>query len=273
MILPENYVTCSISGRLGNNMFMVANAYARALDFGREFYIYKPHVIYTGHDGVIRDYSKTIFRNFKFMDVWEDGKMVVNPPFPPLDKPTSYMGYFQNEECFLSQKEAIIEKYSVPEEFKKRLERELPFLFTGKHITLISVRRGDYLLYPTYHPVLSTEYIHEAIKLIPQTEEYLIMSDDMEWCLRNIHIPNARYMNQGYSPEEQLWIMSLCNSFVISNSSFSWWGAYLSTAKDKVVVAPETWFGPEYTQEWKHMYCKEWLICPSRFENGKILPR
>lgn len=272
-MLPENYVTCSISGRLGNNMFMVANAYSKALDFGREFFIYKPHLIYTNHDGVIRDYSKTIFRNFEFMDVWEEGKMVVNPPYPPLDKPTSYMGYFQNEEYFILHKKEILDKYRIPEEFKLRLFLELPFLFTNKQITVINVRRGDYLLYPNYHPVLSKEYIYEACKLIPQTEEYLIMSDDMQWCHENIVFPNARYLNHGYSPEEQLWIMSLCNHFIISNSSFSWWGAYLSEAPNKTIVAPETWFGPEHTQEWKHIYCKEWIIFPSKFENGKILPK
>jgi len=37
--------------------------------------------------------------------------------------------------------------------------------------------------------------------------------------------------------------MSLCDDFIIANSSFSWWGAWLSANKDKRVIAPQQWFG------------------------------
>ena len=47
-----------------------------------------------------------------------------------------------------------------------------------------------------------------------------------------------------------LCLMSLCNDFIIANSSYSWWGAWLSTNKDKKVVAPQQWFGSTgYTKD------------------------
>jgi hypothetical protein len=33
-----------------------------------------------------------------------------------------------------------------------------------------------------------------------------------------------------------------CKHFILVNSSFAWWGAYLSSFKDKVIIAPDKWY-------------------------------
>jgi hypothetical protein len=43
--------------------------------------------------------------------------------------------------------------------------------------------------------------------------------------------------------------MSLCDDFIIANSTYSWWGAWLSQNKTKKVIAPVQWFGTGYTKE------------------------
>ena len=52
-------------------------------------------------------------------------------------------------------------------------------------------------------------------------------------------------------------MMSMCNGHIIANSTFSWWGAWLSGAN---TVAPKQWFGPRGMPEWSDIYCENWEI-------------
>lgn len=247
------YITCHIGGRLGNNLFMIANAYARALDENKRFVVYRDYLTY-GND----DYPSNILRKIDLVEHLDHSQK-------------AYMGYFQSESYFDKYSENIKSLFSYPLEFEQRIRTELPFIFEGD-VTVINVRRGDYLHSPNYHPVVTPEYIHKANALIPNTRHYLIASDDIDWCKEHLHFPNSTYL-EGYRSYEQLWILSMCKNFIISNSSFSWWAAYLSREPNKIVVAPETWFGPEHIGDWSNMYCKDWTILPTYFQNGLIKPK
>ena len=99
----------------------------------------------------------------------------------------------------------------------------------------------------------------------------LIVSDDVTWCKNNIEgAVDALYIEE-WETHEQLWIMTLCHDFVLSNSTFGWWGAYLSRQPDKTVVAPSVWFGPNGPPRFE-AYEKDWIILPTYFDDGLILP-
>jgi len=245
------YITCHIGGRLGNNLFMIAHAYARALDENKKFVVKRDYLTY-GDD----DYPSNIFRKIDLIDEIDESQV-------------AHVGYFQSESYFEKYTENIKSLFSPTYEFKKSIINKFPF---DKQITVVNIRRGDYLHSPNYHPVVTPEYVYKAVEKIPNTEFYLIASDDLDWCKENINLPNTIYL-EGYKSYEQLWILSMCKNFIISNSSFSWWTAYLSDYKDKIVVAPETWFGPEYPHQWDSMYCKDWIVLPTYFEQGLIKPK
>lgn len=265
----NEYVIPRLGGRLGNNLSMIANAYARARDFNLPLLICRDQVEY--HNGVSNDnYSKTIFSKFNFIDQFpEDG--VVNPSEPVKGKPTVYSGYYQDETYFDQYRIELQELFGPTPEFIERLKTELPQLFS-RRVTSINVRRGDYLYYPNYHPTVTRDYLMAALSQIKETDSFLILSDDLDWCKSQLDLPNSTYV-EGYNSYEQLWIMSMCHDFIISNSSFSWWGAWLSKCPDKTVVAPETWFGPDHQADWQGQYCKGWIKLPTYFENGFILPK
>lgn len=116
----------------------------------------------------------------------------------------------------------------------------------------VHVRRTDYLSTPTHNSpmaYLGLDYYKNAVELICrriQNPKFFVFSDDPEWCQKELlFIPNATVVgteHAGYKDSAHLHLMTLCRHFIIPNSTFSWWAAWLSEGTDKVVVMPHAWF-------------------------------
>jgi len=265
-MLNKDYITPALGGRLGNNLFMIAHAYANGLEFNKQVVIAKDQIMYEGND-----YSTNIFRKLEMKEKYEPLPNI-NRQIPSDDQPTLYSGYYQSEKYFEKYSENIKSLFGVPLDIQMRSLEDFPVLLKER-VLAINVRRGDYLYYINYHPTVTTEYIHKAMDSIPKIEHIFILSDDIPWCKENIVGSNITYI-EDYPPQEQIWIMSMCSDFILSNSSFSWWGAYLSRSPNKTVIAPQTWFGPEYEgSSWHDIYCKGWTILSTYFKNGFIYPK
>jgi hypothetical protein len=183
--------------------------------------------------------------------------------FPAID------GYFQDPLILPSEADRLSLRKSI---FDKRIKLITSIKGSKKAIGL-HVRRGDYLTQPTRHPVVSKEYIEEAYKQLPYHEYLIIMSDDLDWCKQNLQFPNSVFVenqNGNYWDYEGIWLLSLCDHFIISNSTFSWWGAWLSKTENKKVIAPDTWFGPDLQEDTKDIYCEDWIKIPTKWEDGYI---
>ncbi len=72
---------------------------------------------------------------------------------------------------------------------------------------------------------------------------FMVFSDDIEWCKKNIkHLEcDICFSDFGFNQIQDLMLMTQCNSNIIANSSFSWWGAWLNQNSKKVVIAPKKW--------------------------------
>jgi hypothetical protein len=113
---------------------------------------------------------------------------------------------------------------------------------------LVHVRLGDYELEDDFG-VLNTEYYRAAIEFAWRTEKFgkiWLFSDQPEDAMQRIPSEfrdRTRLVeDHNLDSAETLQIMSLCQGYVIANSSFSWWGAFLSECKDPLVVTPKPWF-------------------------------
>jgi len=135
----------------------------------------------------------------------------------------------------------------------------------------ISIRRGDFVNNPNYYQLPIKYYILALTENFPDwgQRSLLFFSDDIEYCKLHFQcLPNAVFV--GGSDVEQLCKMTLCDDFVISNSTFSFCGAYLCNNKSKKVIRPiKNMDGPLAEKNSEIDYWPtDWIIC--EHENKKI---
>lgn len=101
----------------------------------------------------------------------------------------------------------------------------------------VHVRRGDYIAKDWYYTDLSqTDYYERAAKIFAG-EEFFLFSDDIPWCRQNFL--GADRFDESTNPIDSLNLMARCRGHIIANSTFSWWGAWLSPHAGKVVAPKE----------------------------------
>lgn len=169
-------------------------------------------------------------------------------------------GYFQSERYFDERRVRSAVAMGPAEE--RDLKARFPQPFEYEDITSIHVRRGDYLKLPHRHPFVGKDYFRCALKRMPEVRHFLVFSNDVPWCRKFFlqEFPDREFFfSEGLSPSDDMRLQSLCRNHIISNSSFSWWGAWLDPNPDKRVIAPSQWFGYDFEkrgEDWQDIYAK-----------------
>ncbi len=160
---------------------------------------------------------------------------------------TNINGFFQSEKYFKSIESDLYNNLRFKHDIIEKA-KSIYLPYTTDKTVCVSVRRGDYLIHTDVYNILNASYYLSVINLhFDNSYKFLIFSDDIAWC--KIYFPiwfpqfkdNIVFINN-VSPMVDLCLMSMCDNFVIANSTFSWWGAWLKKSIDKKIIAPKTWF-------------------------------
>ncbi|MFH1292396.1 MAG: alpha-1,2-fucosyltransferase [bacterium] len=129
---------------------------------------------------------------------------------------------------------------------------ELSQKIKAENSICLNVRRGDYINIPQanqHHGVCAMDYFNQAVEFMNSevdNPQYYIFSDDIAWCRENFKLEAPSFFVDHQYKEDRfsgyLQLMKSCQHFIIPNSTFAWWAAWLSEYQDKVVVAPKKWF-------------------------------
>lgn len=177
-------------------------------------------------------------------------------------------GYFQTEKYFSHVADEVRDNFSFSDDIKEKAKKYLP---DDKTVS-IHVRRGDYvhLTEQGFHGALF-DYYKKALEYFPNHTP-VVFSDEIKWCKDNfdfcpsstVFVDDDSYdinmssqRNSDISGYIDMCSMSMCDAHIITNSSFSWWGAYLGQGK---TIAPSPWFGPSGPQDFYDVYCQDWTV-------------
>ena len=107
----------------------------------------------------------------------------------------------------------------------------------------IHIRRGDYIQCGLI--MCDIQYYKRCMdKMVTLVQDamFFIFSDDIEWVYQQFGSKeNIVYVNNCNTAVEDMRLFYNCKHFILSNSTFSWWGAYLGSFCDKKVICPEIW--------------------------------
>lgn len=234
-----SFVTCKLWAQAFNQAFMISCTIATALKYGVEYKIPRG-----GHS------PELPVMPWPHLPSWEPSDGL---GLPYQETPEQFGVYYEIPYWPKMRLEGYFQSYKYIDPYKEEILKAFGFKWEPLDNTIgIHVRRGDYLLHPTRHPVVTHEYLSQAIKIFTDKRyaNFVVCSDDIQWCKNyfdNTYPDLCFVYSEGRTAIGDMELLSGCEHLIISNSTLSWWSGYVNRNPNKIIVTPSefNWFGPD----------------------------
>ncbi len=234
-------------GRLGNQFFQAASTIGIALSRGLKPDF--PSSISQTDLGSLCGLHGTL--QPKDLDtsyvVHEEHGTYYNISLPVESRMISLFGYFQSPLYFDNYRAELKSLFKINAQITKQILEELPEIKSSTSVAL-HIRRGDYLNLGHIYKNLDIDYYIKALNSLDKVDTVIITSDDITWCRKNFQMLPYKII---FSPLgdhlHDFALLALSKNLIMSNSSFSWWAAYLKMLHfgNGTVIAPKPWYTPD----------------------------
>lgn len=164
--------------------------------------------------------------------------------------PDAYLrGNWCREDYFKDYSDIIYSDFQISAQISQGVRDELEEIRSlGENTVMVGIRRyQECKSVEQAGLILSKAYYDKAIDIVKQeisSPVFVIFCQDYEWARQNIHIQGAksyfvRPKSGKLSTIEDLWLMKHMKHFIVSNSTYYWWGAWLANPVESMLVAPE----------------------------------
>jgi len=204
----------------------------------------------SGRDNKFVDFkqlAKFCFKIFRREQLLITNGTGFDPQLDFVDNPVTLVGYFQSYR-YASNPNVypVLQRLKLPDRSLVLQEK----ISESKRIQplLVHMRFGDYLNEKGFG-VLSPEYYAKAFQLAFTKEQFKqiwLFSDDVEIALS--YIPSEfiglvkSFSGEDFNTSETFELMRYAGSYIIANSTFSWWAAFLSKSDSPLIICPNPWF-------------------------------
>jgi Glycosyl transferase family 11 len=249
-----------IQGRLGNQMFQYAFSFVTAKKLSSLFFMFFDddsdlYVLPNYFELRIKErylqrlgriYFKLTSKFLTYKKVVQSGGDKLNTM--ELRNNTIYYGFFQSEFFFRSYSKKIKNLFTIKKEFRLKFDEKFGSTFRNKKTVVVHFRGGDYYNWSSdefggKNVTLPIQYYKNCFAMIENLETYKIIfvSDDIAFFQQNFqNLGDAVFLCDEEIMDFQLLLNA--DKLIISNSTFSWWGAYLNYYNAEV-FAPKYWLG------------------------------
>ena len=188
------------------------------------------------------------------------------PFHAPRTQAVIMQGGFQSPKYFFKWDEIICKELSVGMEPSSNNKRVLEQI-QGSESVCVHIRRGDFLDKAYSHLNICTkEYYYKALDIVKSkltNPRFFVFSnthEDIEWIRKNYQFPaETTFVDENNRDYQELQLMCSCKHFILANSTFSWWAQHLSTNKERIVCAPDSW-DRQFPIESEDIYESSWKI-------------
>jgi hypothetical protein len=212
---------------------------------------------------VFPKFNIQISKNFYYVKETRKKYLIFDKIFNLLkkNKVVYFDGYWQSYKYFIDFNDDLLRQFKV--HLSDNLHEKYKFINNSDFSISIHIRRGDINRKNKFFSniyLIEKNYYFKAIdyyKTLYNNPIFYIFTNDKDWVLKNFsNNENFVFVNKdkSLSDLDEFKFMSQFKNFIISNSTYSWWAAYLSDYKDKIVVCPEIFFGN------KDIKPKEWIL-------------
>lgn len=175
-------------------------------------------------------------------------------PFEKSAAPVIFVrGFFQSEKYFHDIAPAIRRELRVKEAGSGTV-RLLGERMAVENSVCVHIRRGDYIGHPKFD-VCGEAYYRRAVEAVcarvahPALYVFSNTGEDLSWIRGHYDfLADAHFVREGSSEFDDLYLMYHCRHHIISNSTFSWWGAYLKEG-DGLTLCPSRWNNTDQVQD------------------------
>jgi hypothetical protein len=176
---------------------------------------------------------------------------------------TEIEGFFQSEKYYFD-KDIIFKWYSFNNDIIDQVNNLYGDILKNDCVSFSLRLDSDYGNTREYFPLYPISFYKKSLSLIKPKGTILVFSDRPDLArnfLRDIKNFKFVFIDNLNAPQ-QLYLMTLCRANVITNSTFSWWGAWLNQHPLKIVVAPEEWCRPGVPNPVEGIICEDWIKLP-----------
>jgi len=161
-------------------------------------------------------------------------------------------GYWEDYHYFNKYANILRKELTLKKKLNKQNGEYLDIISKNNSVS-IHMRGGPYITDPrikSNYANCDKNYYNNAIKSILNKVKdplFVVFSNDVDWAKRNFTEKEKHIFIENKGPNyEHLYLMSKCKHNIIINSTYSWWGAWLNTNPNKIIIAPQKWFAPSY---------------------------